>query len=114
MLTINSTSIPDPSSFEVDIEDIVKAERVANGNLVKDIIATKRKCKLEYKHLSESELSALLVLVANNFFTFSYPDSQTGATRTGTFYCGGRSAGMIDYDNGAIRWKDIRFNLIER
>lgn len=114
MIKINNETIPTPSDFQCGIEDIDKAERNAKGELIKERIATKRKLEFTYKFLSQEDCAALLQKISGNFFTVEYPDSQTGALRTGTFYSGGRAAGAIDYRNSVIRWKDIKFNLIEK
>lgn len=114
MIKINSVTIPTPSDYSVSLEDIVKAERNANGSLIKEIIATKRKIEIAYKFLSQSDWSSLLSKIQGNFFTVEYPDPLTGALRTGTFYAGSKSAGAIDYRNDAMRWKDCKVNFVEQ
>ena len=114
MLKINGAVIPAPSDFIVGIMDISKAERNAAGTMVIDRIATKRKLELSWKYLSKEDVSRVLTLVSPVFFEVEYPDPQTNTKRTGVFYCGDRSIGTLDYKNGVIRYKDIKFNLIER
>ncbi len=114
MIKINSVAIPTPSAFQVGIQDISKAERNANGLMIIERIATKRKLELSWSYLSQSSLASLLQAVSGVFFTVEYPDPQDGALRTGTFYAGDRNAGAIDYINGVMRYKDIKFNLVER
>lgn len=114
MIKINGVQVPTPSDYIVSIMDLVHAERNAAGNLVKDIIATKRKIELSWNYLSKEDTSMLLNLVSSNFFTVEYIDPQEGDWKTGIFYAGDRSIGALDYRNGNIRYKDIKFNLIER
>lgn len=114
MIKINTVTIPTPSDFQVSVMDISKAERNANGDMIIERIATKRKLELTWKYLSQADLSALLIRVSAVFFTIEYPDPQTGALRTGTFYSGDRTAGAIDYQNDTPRWKDIKMNFVER
>ncbi len=114
MLKINGTLIPTPSDYGVGIMDISKAERNAAGTMIIERIATKRKIEVVYKYLSQSELSTLLAAVATVSFTLEYRDPQTGTAKTGSFYCGDRKCGAIDYKAGVTRWKDISFSLIER
>ncbi|KRQ86060.1 hypothetical protein ABG79_02192 [Caloramator mitchellensis] len=114
VLKINGADVPAPSSLIVGIMDISKAERNAQGTMIIERIATKRKLELSWSYLTKDELSNLLNKVSPVFFEVTYTDPQTGVLRTGTFYCGDRSVGMMDYNNGNIRWKDIKFNLIER
>ncbi|UWG96777.1 hypothetical protein LPY66_18150 [Dehalobacter sp. DCM] len=113
MITINGNAIPIPSSFGIGIQDISKAERNARGTMIIERITTKRKLELGWSYLSKTDLAALLTAVSPVTFTVVYPDAQTGANRSGTFYCGDRSAGMIDYRGGIPRYKDVKFSLIE-
>lgn len=114
LIKISGVNIPTPSEYSVSIMDLSKAERNAKGTMIIERIATKRKIELSWKHLSKEQLAQVLNLVAPVFFQVTYVDPQTGGTRTGTFYCGDRKAGMLDFRNGVPRYKDVQFNLIER
>ena len=114
MIKINGTLLPTPSGYSVNIMDISKAERNAAGTMVIDRIATKRKIELVWKYVDKAGLSNVLKLVAPVFFTVEYIDPEDNALKTGTFYCGDRNVGALDYRSGNIRWKDIKFNLIEK
>jgi len=114
MIKINGVGIPTPSDFSVSIQDISKAERNAAGTMIIERIATKRKLELSWSFLTKTDLSSLLQAVSPVFFTVEYPDPQTGSNRVGTFYCGDRTCGMLDFKNGVPRYKDVKFNLIER
>lgn len=114
MLKINGVVIPTPSEYEVGIQDLSKAERNANGTMIIERIATKRKIEMSYKYLSKEQLSDLLNLISEVFFQVEYMDPQSNSKKTGTFYTGDRKAGALDFKNGIMRYKDIGFNLIER
>lgn len=114
MIKIDGITIPTPSDYQVGIMDISKAERNARGNLIIERIATKRKLEFSWNYLSIEDLSRLLKLVSPVFFQIDYIDPQENAWKTGTFYVGDRKAGALDYKNGNIRYKDIKFNIIER
>lgn len=114
MIEIDGVEIPAPSEYLVGIMDLSKAERNARGDMIMERIATKRKLELAWKHLSKEKLNRVLNLVSPVFFQVEYPDPQDNSRKAGTFYCGDRFVGAIDYINGQIRWKDIKFNLIER
>ncbi|NEY99238.1 hypothetical protein G4D62_07985 [Bacillus shackletonii] len=114
MITVNGVVLPTPSDYSVGVMDLSKAERNANGTMIIERIATKRKLEISYSYLSKSETSKVLNAVSSVFFTVSYIDPQTGGNRTGTFYCGDRNVGMIDFKNGTPRYKDVKFDLIER
>ena len=114
MIKVNGVDIPTPSDYMVSVLDISKAERNANGTMIIERVATKRRLEMTWNYLSQVDLSALLTRISPTFFEVEYIDSQTGTVRTGTFYAGDRNAGAIDYQNGVMRFKDISFNLIER
>lgn len=114
MIRVNGVDLPTPSDYVVGIMDISKAERNAAGTMVIDRIATKRKIEVAWRYLEKSDLSALFSLVSPVFFTVEYIDPQDNDWKSGTFYCGDRKTGAIDYRNGNIRWKDTKFSLIER
>lgn len=114
MITVNGVVLPTPSDYSVAIQDLSKGERNANGLMIMERIATKRKIELAWKYLSQSELAAVLNAVSPVFFTVTYIDPQAGGNKTGTFYSGDRNVPALDFIDGNIRYKDIKFNLIER
>jgi hypothetical protein len=114
LLNINGVDLPSPSDLQVGLMDISKADRNAAGTMIIERIATKRKLQISYSYLSADDLKQVLSAVSPVFFTVTYPDPQTSTMRTGTFYSGDRTCPMIDYKNGVPRYKDVKFDLIER
>lgn len=114
MIKINNIAIPKPTTCQIGIMDLTKGDRNANGLMILEKIATKRKIDLSYNFLLGTELSLLLNQISSTFFIVEYPDSQTGSLKTGTFYSGDRTAEIADYYNNTPRWKNLKFNLIER
>ena len=114
MIDINSVTITTPSTFKAGILDISDSWRTARGTLKKEIIATKRKLELSWAKLTSAQLSTLLGQVSANFFSVTYPDPETGAPRTGTFYAGDKNCETFKYNGGNIIWKNVTFNLIEQ
>ncbi len=114
MLKIEGNEIPAPSDYLVGITDLTQTKRNANGNMIIERITTKRKLELAWRYLNKQQLAQVLSAVSPVFFTVEYLDPQTNGKRSGTFYCGDRKVGAMDYINGQIRWKDIKFSLIER
>lgn len=114
MIKVDNVAIPTPSNFSVGVLDISKAERNTNGLMIIERIATKRKLEVTYNYLTQAELSDLLQKISGVFFDVEYPDTQTGALRTGEFYVGDRNAETIDFQDGIPRYKNIKFSLIER
>lgn len=114
LITIGGSELPTPSDLSVGILDLSKAERNASGTMIIERIATKRKLELSWKYLSREQLTQVFSAVAPVFFEVTYIDPQTNATKTGTFYAGDRTCGMLDFINGVARYKDVKFSLIER
>lgn len=114
LILVNNVAIPTPSEYSIGIMDLSQAERVANGEINIKRIATKRKIEIGYNYLSKTDLSTLLQAISSVFFSVTYPDPQTGTNLTKTFYVGDRNAGMIDFINGVPRYKDVKFNFVEK
>ena len=114
MIKINGVEIPTPSDHKVGIMDISKAERNANGTMIIERIATKRKIDLAWKTLSKEDLSRMLNLVSPVFFPVEFIDPQDGGIRTGIFYVGDRNCDMMSFINVVPKYKEVKFNLIER
>jgi hypothetical protein len=113
LITVDGVVLPTPTEFQVGYQDISKAERNANGRMIIERVATKRKLFLTYAYISESDASLILKAIAPTSYTVIYMDPQTKSMRSGAFYCGDRNLGMIDYINGNARFKELGFNLIE-
>lgn len=114
MLKINGVAIATPKTFEVTINDLDgESNRNANGDLIRDRIAIKRKLNLEWGLLSQTETSKLLKSVKDVFFDVTYPDPMDGIV-TRTMYVGDRASPAYSYIKGEIKWGGIKFNLIER
>lgn len=114
-IKITGIDIPTPSDYVVGLMDISKAERNARGTMVIERVRSDmRKLELSWKHLSKEDTSKVLNVVSGVSFQVEYEDPLTGTRQTRTFYAGDRSVGALDYKNGQIRWKDIKFNVVEK
>jgi hypothetical protein len=114
MLYIDNKSVTVPASFSVGIMDISTAERNAQGTMMIDRIATKRKLEVSWNALTSGQMSTILSAVDKVFFLVTYPDPQTGKSETKTFYVGDRTTPIVIYKNGVATWKDLKMNFIER
>lgn len=114
LIKINGVELKTPSSFSVGIQDISKAERNANGTMIIDRIATKRKIELGWEVLTAEEMATLLNKVSAIFFNVEHEDPQENAIKSGIFYCGDRKAPMLSYVGGVCKYKNLSFNLVER
>lgn len=116
MLKINGVVIATPKTFEVTVSDLDgESDRNANGQLIRDRIAIKRKLNLEWPPLTQAESSKLLNAVSDVFFVVEFPDPQLGIISK-TMYVGDRSIPAYFYDkkNKEVKWQDLKMNFIER
>ena len=114
MLKINGVAIATPKTVEVTVSDLDgESERNANGQLIRDRIAVKRKFNLEWPPLTQNESSKLLNAVSDVFFTVTFPDPELGII-TKTMYVGDRTTPAYSCINGVIKWNGLKMNFIER
>lgn len=114
MISINGVVIATPKTFEVEISDLDgETNRNANGNLIRDRIAVKRKINLEWGPLTQKQISTLLSTVSSVFFTVTFPDPELGIV-TKTMYVGDRTAPAYQYVNGEVKWQGLKMNFIEK
>ena len=112
-------SIPEPAhgGFSVSIQDVDSAStgRGADGNMIRDRVAIKRKINLKFPPLTQAEMSKLLTAVSPVSFTVECVDPQeSDGTYSGTFYVGDRSAPIYKTNStGVDLWESVSFNLIE-
>jgi hypothetical protein len=113
LITANGVNLPTPTDFQVGITDISKTDRNAAGTTIREVIATKRTLSLSWAYLSSTDMSTVLNAVSGVSYSVTYYDPQTNGNRTGNFYTGDRSLGMMDFISGVPRYKDVKFDLIE-
>jgi hypothetical protein len=113
LITIGGVAIPTPTEFQVGYMDISKAERNASGRMIIERIATKNKLFLTYAFITRADATKLLNIIAPTSYSVTYFDPQDNQMKSGTFYCGDRQLGFLDYFNGVPRYRDFAFNLIE-
>lgn len=114
MLKINGVAIATPKVYEVTVQDLDgETNRNANGDMIRDRIAVKRKLNLEWQPLSQSEISTLLTAVSGVFFTVTFTDPQLGMV-TKTMYVGDRTSPAYQFKNGEVKWSGLKMNFIEK
>ena len=116
-LRINGASVKAPKSFKFSVMDLDgKTERTASGKMKRDRIATKRKLELEWGHLSDAEISAILSAVSPTFFSVTYPDALTGTQQTKTFYVGDRTSPSYSWvpSMQSAKWEGLTMSFVEQ
>lgn len=113
-IKINGSAIAAPKTCAVTISDLDgETGRNANGLMVRDRIATKRKIALEWPPLTQSQVSQILNLVSPEFVNVEYLDPQLGVV-TKSMYAGDRDGSVLVLDLLTGRWSGLKFNLVER
>lgn len=114
--TINGVGVKNPSSFKIERYNVTNMERLANADMVGDLIAKKRKFYFTYEAISGDDLDKILEAIWETnelFFPFEY--LENGEPKKATVYVGsipselhkaGRTSNWV--------WKNVTFNLIER
>lgn len=116
MITIGGTSIKTPSEFSLGYLDLDRAERNANGEMIIDFIAQKRKIEMSWKLLTSAEAELIRSLAKNGsvrFVTVTYPQAD-GTIASGTFYASDFVLGMLDYRYSVPRYKDVKLSMIQK
>lgn len=115
MLKVNGTTIKTPQKMSIGIYDVSKnADRNAEGTIMIDRVAVKRKVECEWGALTNAEMSALLSACTAVFFSVTYPDPMTGAAKTITCYVGDRTAPVYREISGVPLWEGLKMNFIEQ
>lgn len=114
MLKVKGVAIAAPKTFSASLNDIDgESNRNANGELLRDRIATKRKLEMEWGPLSQDEISTLLTAVSDVFFEVTFPDPKEGMI-TKTMYVGDRTSPMYTFIDGEGKWSSLKMNFIEK
>ena len=114
VIKINGVSIKRPSEFKIERYDVTNMERIANGDMVGDLIAKKRKFYFTYEAISSTDLNVILDIIWETrsiFFTLEYVENNV--VKTATVYKGSIPSEL--HRTGSVWvWKNVTFNLIER
>lgn len=114
MISINGVKIATPKVYEATVSDLDgETNRNANGDLIRDRVAVKRKLNLEWGPLAQNEIAPILNAVSGVFFTVTFLDPQLGMV-TKTMYVGDRTAPAYQYINGEVKWQGLKMNFIEK
>ena len=73
--SINGVGIKNPSSFKIERYNVTNMERLANAEMVGDLIAKKRKFYFTYDAIKAKELNNILDIIWETdelFYTLSY------------------------------------------
>lgn len=113
---MQSIELKEPQSMQWDISDLDGSSgRNQMGRFFRDRIASKRSLSCTWGPLDDREMSELLQMMEEVFFTLEYPDALTGKKRTGEFYVGNRSVPMMrQREDGSYMWQNVSATFTER
>lgn len=113
---INGVTIPTPSEYGFDIEDLSSeaSGRTLDGVMHKDVIAVKDYYTCTWKHLSWADAANLLNLVnGKTQVTFTYIDPRRpNQILVNQFYVGKRSGKAANLNNLKNTWQDVSLQFI--
>ncbi|MBQ6487540.1 hypothetical protein IJI89_03940 [Candidatus Saccharibacteria bacterium] len=112
LLTIGSTAISGLRSYSVQYNKLWKdAERNMAGNISASLIGVFPKLLLTFRDgLTENEVSSIAALLNQDYFSVTYFDPQSKATKTANYYAGDYELPMLDKARGL--YKSFSVNLI--
>lgn len=113
LLTIGGVAMPTPTEFTVNVMDLSKADRNANGSMVLERIATKQKLQCKWSYITDYDLSKVLTAIKSTSYYVTYIDPVTNSWTTRNMYCGDRASGYITYQNNTVAYKDFSVDFIE-
>lgn len=114
MLKIAGVQVASPAEVTVGHFDLTKSGRTASGDMVMELIATKRRVDCVWKMLKDSDLQTMLNTITAHkpFFTLQYPDA--GGSKTMTCYVGDITTSLWHTLGGIRYWEEVTIPFIER
>ena len=109
----SETNIPSPSKYNWKLSDVSSsnAGRTEDGLMHKERIAQKVHLELEWKYLTDEQISTILEAFQPEYFDVNYYDYKEMSFQTKTFYAGDRS---VDAYSRIREIGTITFNIIEQ
>ena len=114
--TVNGRVIKNPSTFKIERYNVTNMERLANAQMVGDLIAKKLKFYFTYDAIGAVELDNILEAIwETNMLFFPLQYIENGVTKTATVYVGSIPAELHKAGRGNNWvWRNVTFNLIEQ
>lgn len=114
---IDGVPIPDPQSFSGESSQLdTLGERNANGDLIRNLVATKRHPSIEYETIDWEMIRFIGNQVrGKEFFYFTYPDPfEQGGVITIYAYTADMKWKLTWAPTGGAWIGDLKFNAIEK
>lgn len=108
---VDGTEIPAPTTYKFGAEDLSskKSGRTLDGEMHKDVVATKDYYECTWKCLSWDDAATLLNAVdGKTKVTFTHADPRVpGRMVQSKFYIGKRASGALNLNDPKFTWGDI-------
>jgi len=111
--------IKNPKTFKIELYTLTKSTRVANGDMVMDFVANKRKFLFGYDVIDSRDLNTIIEICWERlaqtkecFYTLEYLDD--GVPKQAVVYAGSIPKNLHRGEGKNWKWKDVQFSLIER
>ena len=107
------------ASFSRQAVDSANTGRNQAGEMIRDLITQKDKWKLEFVPCTNAQFYALLAVLDNASFTFSYPNPVGSGFVIKPFYCGDRSGAVLKLQKSSVSgrtvalWGNVSVDVIE-
>ena len=108
--SINGVGIKNPSSFKIERYNVTNMERLANAEMVGDLIAKKRKFYFTYDAIKAKELDHILDIIWETdelFYTLSY--LENGKQKSAIVYVGSIPSELHSAKSAEWIWKNVTF-----
>jgi hypothetical protein len=113
---INNVDFSDMvSGLKVGYETLVSdnSGRNANGDTVIDIVNTKRKVYITFRHMTGEEMKKLLAAIADYVVNVDFRNPATGALMSITAYTGTPEPEYYTIQPNMVVYKPMNLNFIE-
>ena len=118
VLTISGVAVPCPSSMSWELEtwDSDSSRSAITGEMCRTVICHKQKLEVEWNcaNLSTEQISQILKLLLQDFFTVKFFSPLEGKEVTLTMYVGNRNIDFYRVIDGVPQYLTMSFSLIEK
>lgn len=111
--TVNSVAIKNPTTFKIERYNITNLSRLANAQMVGDLIAQKQKFYFTYEVLTAKDLDIILGAIWSSSIFFPLTYLENGVSKTKSVYVGSIPT-ELHRASGNWVWKNVTFDLIEQ
>lgn len=112
---INGRAIKNPSAFKIERYNVTTMERLANADMVGDLVAKKIKLYFTYDAITAQDLDNILDAIwETNSIFFPVEYVYQGKKKTATCYVGSIPSELHSAKSKEWVWKNVTFNLIQK